>query len=97
MSEKQTPKTQAPKIIIEIIDMDITNIEGSYVIQVIEGKIKPGQRYVIYNPEKIIIDLENVLKYKNIKEELQAVISDLDENIRKQILFELLTSEIKTK
>jgi hypothetical protein len=48
-------------------------------------------------PEKIIIDLENVLKYKNIKDELQAVISDLDENIRKQILFELLTSEIKSK
>lgn len=48
-------------------------------------------------PDKIIIDSENVIKYKNIKVEVQTVISNLDENIRKQILFELLTSEIKTK
>ncbi|MCF8342581.1 MAG: hypothetical protein K9I82_16510, partial [Chitinophagaceae bacterium] len=48
-------------------------------------------------PEKIIIDSENVLKYRKIKEELQTVISNLDKNVRKQILFELITSEIKTK
>ena len=48
-------------------------------------------------PEKIIIDAENISKYKNIKEELKATISHLDNNVRKQILFELITSEIKTK
>jgi hypothetical protein len=48
-------------------------------------------------PEKIIIDSENISKYKNIKEELKASISHLDDNVRKQILFELITSEIKTK
>jgi hypothetical protein len=48
-------------------------------------------------PEKIIIDAENTKKYKKIKEELKSSICDLDENIRKQILFELLTSEIKSK
>lgn len=48
-------------------------------------------------PEKIIIDSENALKYSKVKEELQSVISNLDDNVRKQILFELLTSEIKSK
>ena len=48
-------------------------------------------------PEKIIIDSENALKYTKVKEELQSVISNLDDNVRKQILFELLTSEIKSK
>lgn len=47
-------------------------------------------------PEKIIIDSENIIKYRKIKEELQSVISNLDDNVRKQILFELLTSEIKS-
>jgi len=50
-------KEPEAKIIIEIIDWHITNIEGMYVIQVIEGTIEPGQRYVINHPEKIIIDI----------------------------------------
>jgi glycosyltransferase involved in cell wall biosynthesis len=60
------------------------------------------------NYEQIIIDNNSndgtievirglTSKYKNIKEELQALISNLDENVRKQILFELLTSKINTK
>ena len=49
------------EIIIEIVDYDISNIEGRYVIRVVEGNIKkPGQRFVISNPDKIIIKIIDI-------------------------------------
>jgi hypothetical protein len=49
------------EIVVNIIDMDITNIEGRYIIKVIEGNIKkPGQRFVISNPDKIIIKIIDI-------------------------------------
>jgi hypothetical protein len=48
-------------------------------------------------PEKIIIESKNNTKYKTIKDDLLKSLGNLDDKKRKQILFELLTSEFKTK
>ena len=48
-------------------------------------------------PEKIIIESKINTKYKTIKDDLLKSLGNLDDKKRKQILFELLTSEFKTK